>query len=216
MFTGIIEEVGVVKSIRMGAQSAVITIQAEKVMEDIHVGDSIATNGVCLTVTSFDKNSYSVDVMHETLRRTNLGTLKSGSRVNLDRAMAADGRFGGHIVAGHVDDPGTITSMEKDDNAIWITIRTTPAVLKYIVEKGSIAIDGISLTVARVDDKSFAVSVIPHTGANTTLLEKKPGDTVNLETDMVGKYVEKLLRYEESKEKPQSGITMDFLKSHGF
>ena len=175
MFTGIIEEVGVVKSIRMGAQSAVITIQAEKVMEDIHVGDSIATNGVCLTVTSFDKNSYSVDVMHETLRRTNLGTLKSGSRVNLERAMAADGRFGGHIVAGHVDDPGTITSMEKDDNAIWITIRTTPAVLKYIVEKGSIAIDGISLTVARVDDKSFAVSVIPHTGANTTLLEKKPG-----------------------------------------
>ena len=194
MFTGIIEEVGVVKSIRMGAQSAVITIQAEKVMEDIHVGDSIATNGVCLTVTSFDKNSYSVDVMHETLRRTNLGTLKSGSRVNLERAMAADGRFGGHIVAGHVDDPGTITSMEKDDNAIWITI----------------------LTVARVDDKSFAVSVIPHTGANTTLLEKKPGDTVNLETDMVGKYVEKLLRYEESEEKPQSGITMDFLKSHGF
>ena len=216
MFTGIIEEVGVVKSIRMGAQSAVITIQAEKVMEDIHVGDSIATNGVCLTVTSFDKNSYSVDVMHETLRRTNLGTLKSGSRVNLERAMAADGRFGGHIVAGHVDDPGTITSMEKDDNAIWITIRTTPAVLKYIVEKGSIAIDGISLPVARVDDKSFAVSVIPHTGANTTLLEKKPGDTVNLETDMVGKYVEKLLRYEESEEKPQSGITMDFLKSHGF
>ena len=216
VFTGIIEEVGVVKSIRMGAQSAVITIQAEKVMEDIHVGDSIATNGVCLTVTSFDKNSYSVDVMHETLRRTNLGTLKSGSRGNLERAMAADGRFGGHIVAGHVDDPGTITSMEKDDNAIWITIRTTPAVLKYIVEKGSIAIDGISLTVARVDDKSFAVSVIPHTGANTTLLEKKPGDTVNLETDMVGKYVEKLLRYEESEEKPQSGITMDFLKSHGF
>lgn len=216
MFTGIIEEVGVVKSIRMGAQSAVITIQAEKVMEDIHVGDSIATNGVCLTVTSFDKNSYSVDVMHETLRRTNLGTLKSGSRVNLERAMAADGRFGGHIVAGHVDDSGTITSMEKDDNAIWITIRTTPAVLKYIVEKGSIAIDGISLTVAQVDDKSFAVSVIPHTGANTTLLEKKPGDTVNLETDMVGKYVEKLLRYEESEEKPQSGITMDFLKSHGF
>ena len=216
VFTGIIEEVGVVKSIRMGAQSAVITIQAEKVMEDIHVGDSIATNGVCLTVTSFDKNSYSVDVMHETLRRTNLGTLKSGSRVNLERAMAADGRFGGHIVAGHVDDPGTITSMEKDDNAIWITIRTTPAVLKYIVEKGSIAIDGISLTVARVDDKSFAVSVIPHTGANTTLLEKKPGDTVNLETDMVGKYVEKLLRYEESEEKPQSGITMDFLKIHGF
>ena len=133
-------------------------------------------NGVCLTVTSFDKNSYSVDVMHETLRRTNLGELKSGSRVNLERAMAADGRFGGHIVAGHIDDTGRITSMEKDDNAIWITVQTTSAVLRYIVEKGSITIDGISLTVARVDEKSFAVSVIPHTGANTTLLEKKPGD----------------------------------------
>ncbi len=216
VFTGIIEEVGVVKSIRMGAKSAVITIQAEKVMEDIHVGDSIAANGICLTVTSFDKNSYSVDVMHETLRRTNLGALKSGSRVNLERALAADGRFGGHIVAGHVDDPGTITSMEKDDNAIWITIETTPAVLKYIVEKGSITIDGISLTVARVDDKSFAVSVIPHTGAHTTLLEKKPGATVNLETDMVGKYVEKILRYQAEEEKQQSGITMDFLKRNGF
>lgn len=216
MFTGIIEEVGMVKSIKMGAKSAIITIQADKVMEDIHLGDSIAANGVCLTVTAFDKNSYSVDVMHETLRRTNLGSLKSGSRVNLERAMAADGRFGGHIVAGHIDDTGTIISMEKDDNAIWITVQTTPQVLKYIVEKGSITVDGISLTVARVSEKDFAVSVIPHTGSNTVLLEKKPGDTVNLETDMVGKYVEKLLRYDVEEEKVQSGITMDFLKSHGF
>lgn len=130
--------------------------------------------------------------------------------------MAADGRFGGHIVAGHIDDIGTITSMERDDNAVWVTVRTTTAVLRYIVEKGSITIDGISLTVARVDDKSFAVSVIPHTGAETTLLEKKPGDTVNLETDMVGKYVEKLLKSEPEEEKAQSGITMDFLRSHGF
>ncbi|MDO5147457.1 MAG: riboflavin synthase [Eubacteriales bacterium] len=216
MFTGIIEEVGEIKSIKMGANSAVITIQAKKIMEDIHLGDSIAMNGVCLTVTSFDRNSYSVDVMHETLRRTNLGKLKSGSRVNLERAMAADGRFGGHIVAGHVDDPGTIIAMEKDDNAIWITITTTPAVLRYIVEKGSITIDGISLTVARVDDKSFAVSVIPHTGEHTTLLDKKPGDTVNLETDMVGKYVEKLLRCEAEEKKEGGGITLDFLQSHGF
>lgn len=216
MFTGIIEEVGRVKNIKMGASSAIITIQADKVMEDIHLGDSIAMNGVCLTVTSFDRNSYSVDVMHETLRRTNLGGLKSGSRVNLERAMAADGRFGGHIVAGHIDDIGTITSMERDDNAVWVTVQTTTAVLRYIVEKGSITIDGISLTVARVDDKSFAVSVIPHTGAETTLLEKKPGDTVNLETDMVGKYVEKLLKSEPEEEKAQSGITMDFLRSHGF
>ncbi|MCD8020074.1 MAG: riboflavin synthase [Clostridiales bacterium] len=215
MFTGIIEEVGTIKNIKMGAKSAVITIQADKIMEDIHLGDSIAMNGVCLTVTSFDKNSYSVDVMHETLRRTNLGDMKSGSKVNLERAMAADGRFGGHIVAGHIDDPGTVVSVEKDDNAVWLTIQTTKEVLKYVVEKGSIAIDGISLTVARVDEKSFAVSVIPHTGTHTTLLDKKPGDTVNLETDMIGKYVEKLLHYEDT-EVPESGITWEFLQENGF
>ena len=216
MFTGIIEEVGVIKNIKMGAKSAVITIQAETVMEDIHLGDSIAMNGVCLTVTSFDKNSYSVDVMHETLRRTNLGALKGGSRVNLERAMAADGRFGGHIVAGHVDGTGVITSMKKDDNAVWIDIETDASVLKYIVEKGSITIDGISLTVAQVDSRSFAVSVIPHTGMHTTLLEKKPGDSVNLETDMIGKYVEKLLGYQEQEQKPKSNITMEFLMENGF
>ena len=216
MFTGIIEEVGVIKNIKMGAKSAVITIEADEIMKDVHLGDSVAMNGVCLTVTSFDRHSYSVDVMHETLKRTNLGMLKSGSRVNLERAMPANGRFGGHIVAGHVDGPGHITSMEKDDNAVWIYIQTDAQILKYIVEKGSITIDGISLTVAKVDAKSFAVSVIPHTGMHTTLLEKKPGDTVNLETDMIGKYVEKLLRYEDTKEEPSSNITMDFLKSHGF
>ena len=216
MFTGIIEEVGVIKNIKMGAKSAVITIQANTVMEDIHLGDSIAMNGVCLTVTSFDKNSYSVDVMHETLRRTNLGALKGGSRVNLERAMAAYGRFGGHIVAGHVDGTGVITSMKQDDNAVWIDIETDASVLKYIVEKGSITIDGISLTVAQVDSRSFAVSVIPHTGMHTTLLEKKPGDSVNLETDMIGKYVEKLLGYQEQEQKPKSNITMEFLMENGF
>lgn len=217
MFTGIIEEVGIIKSIRKGAKSAVITIQADKVMKDIHLGDSIAMNGVCLTVTSFDKNTYSVDIMHESLKRTNLAMMKSGSRVNLERAMPADGRFGGHIVAGHVDGTGTITSMKKDDNAVWIYVDTAPSVLKYIVEKGSIAIDGISLTVARVDSRSFAVSVIPHTGLHTTLLEKQPGDTVNLETDMIGKYVEKLLGFKEEEEaKPTSNITMEFLAKNGF
>ncbi|MBQ9156963.1 MAG: riboflavin synthase [Eubacterium sp.] len=217
MFTGIIEEVGVIKSIRMGAKSAVITIEADTIMEDIHLGDSIAMNGVCLTVTSFDKHSYSVDIMHESLRRTNLGQMKAGSKVNLERAMPANGRFGGHIVAGHVDDTGTITSMTRDDNAVWIEVQTTPEVLKYIVEKGSITIDGISLTVARVDAKSFAVSVIPHTGTHTTLLDKKPGDTVNLETDMIGKYVEKLMGYAAEEEKTSSsGITMEFLAEHGF
>ncbi|MCI6858223.1 MAG: riboflavin synthase [Eubacterium sp.] len=220
MFTGIIEEVGEIRTIKKGANSAVITINAKTVLEDIHLGDSIALNGVCLTVVDIGRNSYSVDVMHETLRRTNLGELKSGSKVNLERAMAADGRFGGHIVAGHVDGTGKIRSMKKDDNAIWITVDTSKEILKYIISKGSITIDGISLTVADVDDKSFSVSIIPHTGMHTTLLMKKPGDTVNLENDMVGKYVEKLLRYgevpAEEKEEKKSGITMDFLIKNGF
>ncbi len=221
MFTGIIEEVGVIKSIRMGAKSAVITIKADKVMEDIHLGDSIAMNGVCLTVTAFDKNSYSVDIMHESLKRTNLASMKAGSRVNLERAMPAYGRFGGHIVAGHVDGTGRIISMERDDNAVWIHIEADPSVLRYIVSKGSITIDGISLTVAKVDDKSFSVSIIPHTAANTTLLEHKPGDRVNLETDMIGKYVEKLLKPAPEEEPDSgtgtgSGITMEFLAKHGF
>ena len=216
MFTGIIEEVGTIRSIKKGAKSAIITVEASKVLEDVHLGDSICTNGVCLTVTSFDKNTYSVDVMHETLRRTNLGDLKSGSRVNLERAMAADGRFGGHIVAGHIDGTGVITSMTRDDNAIWIVISTEKSILKYIVNKGSITIDGISLTVAAVDSSSFSVSVIPHTGDNTTLLSKKPGDTVNLETDMIGKYVEKLLHFQAEEENRSSGITMEFLAEHGF
>ena len=215
MFTGIIEEVGEIQSIKKGANSAVITIKASTVLGDLHLGDSVALNGVCLTAVSIGKNNYSVDVMHETLRRTNLGELKSGSK-------AANGRFGGHIVAGHVDGTGTISSMKKDDNAVWITIDTSAAILKYIISKGSITIDGVSLTVAKVDNKSFAVSVIPHTGQNTTLLDKKPGDTVNLENDMVGKYVEKLLQYgsipdeEEESTTEKTGITMDFLRQNGF
>lgn len=216
MFTGIIEEVGEIVSIKKGAQSAVITIAAKEVMKDIHLGDSIAMNGVCLTVCSFDNRSYSVDVMHETLNMTNLGQLKSGSKVNLERAMAADGRFGGHIVAGHVDGLGTIISMTQDDNAVWFKIGTDRHVLKYIVHKGSITIDGISLTVAEVTDQTFSISMIPHTGAHTTLLSKKPGDSVNLETDIIGKYVEKLLHFKEEEEKPASRISMDFLREHGF
>lgn len=221
MFTGIIEEVGEIKSIKKGANSAVITIKAETVLGDLKLGDSVALNGVCLTAVSIGKSEYSVDVMHETLNRTNLGSLKSGSRVNLERAMPADGRFGGHIVAGHVDGTGRIRTMQRDDNAVWIYIDTSADVLKYIINKGSITIDGVSLTVARVDDKSFAVSVIPHTGLNTTLLTKKPGDTVNLETDMVGKYVEKLLRFAgsdqtEADTEKESGITLDFLMKNGF
>ena len=156
--------------------------------------------------------------MHETLNRSALAQLRPGSPVNLERAMAANGRFGGHIVAGHVDGVGTVRSVEKDDNAIWYTIAAGPEVLKYVVEKGSITIDGISLTVARVDDTSFAISAIPHTVAVTVLSQRRPGDLVNLETDIIGKYVEKLLHFPREAEKrpPASGITKDFLTRCGY
>lgn len=193
MFTGIVEEVGTIASIRKGAHSCVLTVKAHTVLEDVHLGDSIATNGVCLTVTQFSPTTFSADVMHETLNRSSLGALRAGSAVNLERAMAADGRFGGHIVSGHIDGTGKISRIEADDNAIWYTIQTPPDILRYIVEKGSIAIDGISLTVARVDSASFSVSIIPHTRAQTNLASKQVGDVVNLENDIIGKYVDHLL-----------------------
>ena len=209
MFTGIVEEMGVLKSIRKGAHSAILEIQAKVVLEDIHLGDSIAVNGVCLTATSFSPTGFTADVMHETL-----------NRVNLERAMAANGRFGGHIVAGHVDGVGTVQRIEKDDNAIWYTIAAGPEVLKYVVEKGSITIDGISLTVARVDSQSFAISAIPHTVSVTVLADRKPGDIVNLETDIIGKYVEKLLHFPQEEAAPapkqSSGITKEFLTRYGY
>ena len=215
MFTGIVEEMGTIRSIRKGTHSAVLEIQARVVLEDIHVGDSIAVNGVCLTATSFTPSTFTADVMHETLNRSSLAALRPGSRVNLERAMAANGRFGGHIVSGHVDGLGTVLTTQKDDNAIWYTIGAAPEVLRYVVEKGSITIDGISLTVARVDGQSFAISAIPHTVAVTVLQDRKPGDKVNLETDIIGKYVEKLLQPKEIP-KQTSGITRDFLTKYGF
>ena len=216
MFTGIVEEMGTIQAIRRGRSSAVLEIQAESVLSDVHIGDSIAVNGVCLTVTSFSAQGFTADVMHETLDRSSLSRLKGGSRVNLERAMAADGRFGGHIVAGHVDGVGTVTALRRDDNAIWYTIQAGPEILRYVVEKGSITIDGISLTVAAVDDKSFQISAIPHTVAVTVLQDRKPGDIVNLETDIIGKYVEKLLTAPRAAEKPQSTLTREFLTRYGF
>lgn len=219
MFTGIVEEVGVLKSIRRGASSAVLEIAARTVLEDIHLGDSIAVNGVCLTATSFTGGAFTADVMHETLDRSSLAALRPGSRVNLERAMAANGRFGGHIVAGHVDGVGTVLETKQDDNAVWYTIAAGPEVLRYVVEKGSITIDGISLTVARVGPESFAISAIPHTVAVTVLQDRKPGDKVNLETDIIGKYVEKLLTtgpVQTAEPKQTSGITKDFLTRYGF
>ena len=213
MFTGIIEEIGAIRSIRRGTRSAVLSIGAETVLADLKTGDSVAVNGVCLTATSVDGGGFTADVMHETLRRSSLGALIPGSPVNLERAMAADGRFGGHIVSGHIDGTGTIAETRRDDNAVWYTVSAAPALLRHIVEKGSIAIDGISLTVAAVTDQDFSVSIIPHTGAQTTLLDRKAGDTVNLETDILGKYVARLLGREAPK---PSGITMEFLAQHGF
>ena len=214
MFTGIVEEVGRVARIERGAAGARLWISARTVLEGTKIGDSIATNGVCLTVTALDAQAFAADVMAETLRRSSLGQAKPGSRVNLERAMAADGRFGGHIVSGHIDGTGTVAGLRREDNAVWVTVKAAPALLRYIVEKGSIAIDGISLTVAHVDGQGFQVSIIPHTGAETTLLGKQPGDAVNLECDVIGKYVEKLLQPVETPR--QSGLTMEFLARHGY
>lgn len=215
MFTGIIEEVGEVLQLHKGKDSAQLTIKAHKVLEDVAIGDSIAVNGVCLTVTSFQAQSFTADVMHETLNRSSLAQLKSKSHVNLERAMLAGGRFGGHIVAGHVDGIGTIIDIQKDDVAVWYTIQAKEEIMRYIIEKGSIAIDGISLTVARVDENSFAISAIPHTIQHTTLWERKKGDSVNLENDMVGKYIEKLIKPTQMSES-KSKITREFLMQYGF
>lgn len=214
MFTGIIEELGTVIKLDQQGVSARITIEADKVLENTKLGDSIAVNGVCLTVTDLGKSKFCADVMAETLRRSSLGVLKKGSKVNLERAMAADGRFGGHMVSGHIDGTGEIAKISPEGTAVWYTIEATESILDGIVEKGSIAIDGISLTVAAVTEHDFSVSIIPHTGANTTLSLKKQGDIVNLENDVVGKYVQKFLS--KKKEKTESNITEDFLGKYGF
>ena len=212
MFTGIVEELGTVGRVGGG----VIDISASLVLEGTKIGDSIAVNGVCLTVTNLRGDGFTADVMPETLRRSNLGDLKPGDRVDLERAMAADGRFGGHIVSGHIDGVGTITEQRREGIATWVTIAAPPEILRYVVEKGSIAIDGVSLTVAAVTDRDFSVSLIPHTGSQTILLRKKPGDRVNLENDIVGKYVERLLSPAASGPAAESRITMDFLRENGF
>ncbi len=207
MFTGIIEETGTIIS----AGNGKICVAAKKVLGGTKIGDSIAVNGVCLTVTGMGSGTFTADVMNETLNRSNLGTLKKGSRINLERAMAADGRFGGHFVSGHIDGTGTILKMQNDGNAIWVYISALPPILNLIIEKGSVAIDGISLTVAKVDEKEFAVSVIPHTGEETTLLDKKAGDIVNLENDVVGKYVQKLMGNGNSGQAEKDKKLLDWL-----
>lgn len=207
MFTGIVEEIGTV----LMAGSPLV-VSCKKILEDIHIGDSIAVNGACLTVTAYSTNSITLDVMDETFYRTNLRNLRKGSRVNLERAMSAMGRFGGHIVTGHIDGTGRIESIRKDGISIWYTISADKDILKYIVEKGSVTLDGISLTVAYVHDQGFCVSVIPHTQQVTTLLDKKVGDLIDIENDILGKYIEKL----SLNAKKESVLNIDFLKENGF
>lgn len=199
MFTGIIEEIGKVENIIKNTHSFKLIVKCKKVIQDVSVGDSIAVNGACLTVTEFGGNSFSADVTSETMRRTAFSLLQIGTEVNLERALSFNGRLGGHIVLGHVDCCGKIISERKDENAVHIKIETEEKWFKYIIEKGSIAVDGISLTISEKRGKTFIVTIIPHTGIKTTLLNKKVGDMVNLECDYLGKFVEQLINKSNEK-----------------
>ena len=209
MFTGIIQDVGIITSIKKGTKSQVMTIETS-ILEDVNIGDSIATNGLCLTITSKTNQQFNVDIMAESLRRSNLGKLQVGSKVNLEKAMAMGDRFGGHMVSGHIDDVGIISNTFVEDNATWVDIDVPEHLRKYCILKGSIAIDGISLTVSKLTSKGVSVSIIPHTKDQTTLLDKKVGDYVNLEMDMMIKYVEQLM-------KPvKDNLTEETLKTYGY
>lgn len=214
MFTGLIEEIGKVVDIFERNKMWSITFECEKILEDVDVGDSIAVNGVCLTVEEYDENLFKANVMAETMRKSNLKYFKKGSSVNLERALKIGDRFGGHIVSGHIDGIGIIEEYENEGDAIWVSISTSKDILKYIVYKGSVAVDGVSLTVSYVDEKIFKVSIIPHTNENTTLIKRNIKDVVNIECDLIGKYVEKLLLHEKAKK--ESSIDMNFLIQNGF
>lgn len=215
MFTGLIEEMGTLRRVIPPPGSG-LRIEAEAVLEGTRIGDSIAVNGVCLTVTSLDQRAFTVDVMPETLRRSNLGLLHSGDRVNLERAMRADGRLDGHLVQGHVDGQGKIVRKAREGNAIWVTIEAPPEVMRYLVPRAFIAVDGVSLTVARLEGSRFAISLVPHTQAHITLPAHPLGYTVNLEVDILAKYVERLLGHGEVSAGPEEGISRDYLERHGF
>ena len=221
MFTGIVEEIGVVRGVVSGSEWGSISIGARRVLEGTRRGDSIAVNGVCLTVTALSRDGFTADVMAETLRRSNLGALKAGEAVNLERAMAADSRFGGHIVSGHVDNFGEIVDRSQEGSAFWLTLSAPPDLLELVVEKGSITLDGVSLTVAARAENTFSVSLIPTTQMDTTLLRKRPGDKINLEADVIGKYVRALLHKSAPAAEPvqqprESRLTEGFLRRNGF
>lgn len=216
MFTGIIEELGTIRGVSLTKDGGELQIAATTVLGGTKLGDSIAVNGTCLTVTKLEKDGFTAFVMAESLRRTNLGNLKRGSVVHLERAMAADGRFGGHMVTGHIDGQGTFLSQKPEGQAVVLTIGADPEIISGIVEKGSIAIDGTSLTVMDVGKDSFRVGIIPHTGGHTALLDRPKGYACNLETDVIGKYIQKFLAKNTESTPKKSTLTMDFLRENGF
>jgi riboflavin synthase len=206
MFTGIVEEVGSIVSVSAGK----LTIGAKQTLKDLQIGGSIAVNGVCLTVTDFDDKTFSADVMPETLKKTNLGQLHAGDRVNLERPLKLNGEIGGHLVQGHIDDTGRVVQIAKEGEAMLMRFEAEPEVMRYIVPKGFIAVDGTSLTVTTKEANTFGVSIVGYTREHTILAERKPGDTVNLEVDIIGKYVAELNKA------PGTSLTAEFLREHGF
>lgn len=216
MFTGLVEELGQVKRIDRGVKSVRLTVSAKKILSDVKLGDSIAVNGACLTVVEYSNNWFTADVMPETVARTALAGLKAGDTVNLERTLRIGDRLGGHIVSGHIDGVGTISAREQNDNAVIVRIQAGSNIMRYIVEKGSISIDGTSLTVVDFGEDWFTVSLIPHTAGHTTVGLKKVGEVVNLEADIIGKYVEKLLGGSASKNAGKSQLNLNFLSEHGF
>ncbi|WP_100372612.1 riboflavin synthase [Bacillus sp. FJAT-45037] len=218
MFTGIIEEIGTIEEVRQSGEAIVMKIAASHILTDVALGDSIAVNGVCLTVTSYTDRSFTVDLMPETVRATSLNGLGRASKVNLERAMSAKGRFGGHFVSGHVDGTGTILSKDQKDNAVYYRIEAASELLRYMIYKGSIAVDGTSLTIFGVDEESFTISIIPHTIEETIIGSKGAGDIVNIECDMIGKYIEKFVTRQgiQQSATKKSSLTDAFLSEHGF
>lgn len=216
MFTGIVEELGKVSRIVHGSKSIRLSIECTKIIQGIKLGDSIAVNGICLTVSGLGTDQFTADVMPETIEKTNLQKLKVMDNVNLERALKLSDRLGGHVVSGHIDGTGIITEIKNEDNAVWVTVETSQPILKYIVLKGSVALDGTSLTVADVDDKSFKISMIPYTRSATVLGIKGMGDLVNIECDVIGKYIEKLVLHQGNENCEKKDLSIAFLKENGF
>ncbi len=216
MFTGIIEELGRMRGMVSGGNSYRLSIECQNILTDLKVGDSVAVDGICLTVNDFDRDGFTVDVMPETIRKSSLHSLAAGQKVNLERALKLSDRLGGHMVSGHIDGAGNIFRKWIENNAVWLTLKASPAILKYLVPQGSVAINGVSLTVASIGSSDFRVSLIPLTRQITNLNLKKEGDPVNIECDVIGKYVHGLINGISNHPESSNKLTVDFLKENGF